>query len=92
MVLYDLALLGALVANPSGTFASDVFPYAVLANPADAFRLFNLAALGASELVGGMAGVAETLPFPPVMALVSLAAFAGLMLSLSTMLIRRIMP
>lgn len=92
VVLYDLALLGALVANPSGTFASDIFPYAVLVNPADAFRLFNLAALGASELVGGMAGVAETLPFPPVMALVSLAAFAGLMLSLSTMLVRRIMP
>jgi len=92
VVLYDLALLGALVANPSGTFASDIFPYAVLINPADAFRLFNLAALGASELVGGMAGVADTLPFPPVLALVSLAAFAGLMLSLSAVLIRRIMP
>ncbi|MBO6512084.1 MAG: ABC transporter permease subunit, partial [Roseibium sp.] len=57
VVLYDLALLGALVANPSGVFASSVFPYAVLLNPADAFRLFNLTALGASELVGGMAGV-----------------------------------
>lgn len=92
VVLYDLALLGALVANPSGVFASKVFPYAVLLNPADAFRLFNLSALGASDLVGGMAGVAETLPFDPVLALVSLLVFAGMALGLSTLLIRRITP
>ncbi|WP_298983051.1 ABC transporter permease subunit [uncultured Roseibium sp.] len=92
VVLYDLALLGALVANPGGTFASDLFPYAVLLNPADAFRLFNLAALGASELVGGMAGVSDSLPFDPAFALVSLTVFAALALSLSALLIRRITP
>jgi len=92
VVLYDLALLGALVANPSGVFASEIFPYAVLANPADAFRLFNLAALGASDLVGGMAGVAETLPFDPSLALVSLASFAGMALAGSALLFRRITP
>ncbi|MBO6754986.1 MAG: ABC transporter permease subunit [Roseibium sp.] len=92
VVLYDLALLGALVANPSGVFAAQVFPYAVLINPADAFRLFNLAALGANDLVGGMAGVAETLPFDPALALASLAIFAGLALTVSAVLIRRITP
>jgi Cu-processing system permease protein len=92
VVLYDLALLGALVANPSGIFASGVFPYAVLVNPADAFRLFNLAALGASDLVGGMAGVADTLPFDPALALVSLICFAGIALTGSALLIRRITP
>ncbi|NKX67969.1 ABC transporter permease subunit (plasmid) [Labrenzia sp. 5N] len=92
VVLYDLALLGALVANPSGVFASDVFPYAILLNPADAFRLFNLAALGASDLVGGMAGVADTLPFDPLLALGSLAAFAGLTMAGSALLIKRIAP
>lgn len=92
VVLYDLALLGALVANPSGVFASDVFPYAILLNPADAFRLFNLAALGASDLVGGMAGVADTLPFDPLLALGSLAAFAGLAMAGSALLIKRIAP
>lgn len=92
VVLYDLALLGALVANPSGVFASEIFPYAVLVNPADAFRLFNLAALGASDLVGGMAGVAETLPFDPSMALLSLATFAGIALAGSALLFRRITP
>lgn len=92
VVLYDLALLGALVANPSGVFASEVFPYAILLNPADAFRLFNLAALGASDLVGGMAGVADTLPFDPLLALGSLAAFAGLAMAGSALLIKRIAP
>jgi Cu-processing system permease protein len=92
VVLYDLALLGALVANPSGVFASSVFPYAVLLNPADAFRLFNLAALGASELVGGTAGVSETLPFDPRFALLSLVAFVAVALTASAMLIRRITP
>lgn len=92
VVLYDLALLGALVANPSGVFASEVFPYAVLLNPADAFRLFNLAALGASDLVGGMAGVSEALPFDPALALASLAAFAAAALTGSALLIRRIAP
>ncbi|WP_029066310.1 ABC transporter permease subunit [Labrenzia sp. DG1229] len=92
VVLYDLALLGALVANPSGIFASHVFPYAVLLNPADAFRLFNLAALGASDLVGGMAGVSEALPFDPVLALASLVMFAGIALTASAFLIRRITP
>lgn len=92
VVLYDLALLGALVANPSGIFASQVFPYAVLLNPADAFRLFNLSALGASDLVGGMAGVSEALPFDPVLALASLVLFAGMALTASAFLIRRITP
>ncbi|MET1415382.1 ABC transporter permease subunit [Roseibium sp. HPY-6] len=92
VVLYDLALLGALVANPSGFFASQVFPYAILLNPADAFRLFNLAALGASDLVGGMSGVSETLPFDPALALISLLAFAAFVLTASAILIRRIKP
>ena len=92
VVLYDLALLGALVANPGGFFAARVFPLAILFNPADAFRLFNLAALGASDLVGGMAGVADTLPFPPEAALASIVGFTALALTLAVTLVRRITP
>ncbi len=44
VVLYDLGLLAAVVADDGGVFTTDVFPLALLANPADAFRLFNLAA------------------------------------------------
>ncbi|WP_417689424.1 ABC transporter permease [Roseibium sp.] len=92
VVLYDLALLGLLIANPEGSFATSVFPYAILFNPADAFRLFNLAALGASNLVGGMAGVAESLPFPAIGGLVSIGMFTALTLALALLRIRRITP
>lgn len=92
VVLYDLALLGLLVTDTGGTFAAHVFPYAMVLNPADAFRLFNLASLGASSLVGGMAGVAESLPFPPVAALASIAGVTLLALGLALVRIRRITP
>ncbi|PTW60544.1 Cu-processing system permease protein [Breoghania corrubedonensis] len=92
VVLYDLALLGILVADTSNTFAGMVLPWAILANPADAFRLFNLAALGASDLVGGMAGISDTLPFPPEAALLSLLVFAAVMLTLATAIVRRLTP
>lgn len=92
VVLYDLALLGALVANPAGAFAQDVFPYAILLNPADAFRLFNLAALGASGLVGGTAGISDSLPFSPMLALLTLPAFSLVCLAFAGLLVRRITP
>ncbi len=92
VVLYDLALLGLLVTDPGGIFASKIFPFAILFNPADAFRLFNLAALGASNLVGGMAGVSENLPFPAYFGLFSIAGFTTLALILALFRIRRITP
>ena len=44
VVLYDLGLLAAVIADNGGAFTRLVFPLALLANPADAFRLYNLAA------------------------------------------------
>ena len=92
VVLYDLALLGVLVADPGGVFAAKVFPFAVLLNPADAFRLFNLTALGASDLVGGMAGVSDALPFDPRLALLSLTVFSAAALTVAVLLVRRMTP
>ena len=43
VVLYDLGLLGALVADAGGWFTESVFPWAMIANPADAFRIWNVA-------------------------------------------------
>lgn len=92
IVLYDLALLGALVTDSDGFFASSVFPYALLANPADAFRLFNLSALDANAMVGGMAGVADSLPFPPIAALLSILVFVGVAMSGAILLLKRVSP
>jgi len=54
VVLYDLGLLGALVADDGGTFTKDVFPWLLVANPADAFRLINMPAVSVSELASGI--------------------------------------
>src|SRR5690606_27537797 len=44
VVLYDLALLALIVSDGGGAFTTQVLPVALLANPADAFRIFNLSA------------------------------------------------
>ena len=62
IVLYDLGLLAAIVADDGGAFTTQVFPYALLANPADAFRLYNLAASEATAAAAGVAGAASTIP------------------------------
>lgn len=62
VVLFDLGLLGAVVLDDGGTFTSTFFPWVMVANPADAFRLWNIAASDGVALATGMAGVAGTLP------------------------------
>jgi Cu-processing system permease protein len=62
VVLYDLALLAAVVADNGGTFTTQVFPLTLLANPADAFRLYNLAASQATAAAAGVAAAAQAVP------------------------------
>lgn len=62
VVLYDLGLLAAVVADNGGWFTTRAFPVALLANPADAFRLFNLYASGAVSASAGVGGAAGAIP------------------------------
>lgn len=62
IVLWDLGLLAAVVANGDGLFATQVFPGLLIANPADAFRLFNLSASQATAAAAGVGGAADTIP------------------------------
>ena len=66
VVLYDLGLLAAVVADNGGWFTTSVFPFALLANPADAFRLFNLAASEATAAAAGVAGADAALLTSPL--------------------------
>lgn len=75
VALYDLALLGALVADAGGGFSKTVFPWLLVANPADAFRLYNLSALDLGGFATGLSGDGRALPFPPSTALLSLAVW-----------------
>jgi Cu-processing system permease protein len=92
VVLYDLGLLGALVADAGGFFSRTLFPYLLVANPADAFRLYNIAALDAGAVSTGLSGVTDSLPFPAEIGLLSLALWLCAALGLAILVFRRLEP
>ena len=92
VVLYDLVLLAGLMGDDGGFFTKVLFPYLVIANPGDAFRIFNLAALEAAAPVSGLDGLASTLPFPPIYAALTLFCWLGAMLLAGVLFVRTLKP
>lgn len=92
VVLYDLALLGALVVDKDGLFSREIFPWLLAANPADAFRLFNLAALNLDGFATGLSGAGAALPYPASFALVSLLAWIVIAFTCAYLVFRRLKP
>jgi Cu-processing system permease protein len=90
IVLYDLGLLAAIVADNGGTFTTRVFPLALLVNPADAFRLYNLAASQATLAAAGVAGAANTIPLWASLTSILLWPIAAL--ALATLAFRKVTP
>lgn len=90
VVLYDLGLLAAVVADNGGWFTLNAFPLALLANPADAFRLYNLAASEATAAAAGVAGASATIP--PWQSLASVLLWPMLALALAVLGFRRVTP
>lgn len=90
VVLYDLGLLAAVVADGGGWFTTRVFPVALLANPADAFRLFNLSASSATAAAAGVGGAAGTIPLWASLASVLVWPLAAL--GLATLAFRKVTP
>jgi Cu-processing system permease protein len=64
VVVYDLALMGTLVASKGG-IGADLFPGLLLLNPADAYRLFNLTAFENVRKISGMSGLSAAAHFAP---------------------------
>ena len=89
-MLYDLGLLGALVYDSGGTFTQQVFPWLLAANPADAFRLFNLAGSDQLALATGLTGAAAAMP--DWAASVSLITWPVVALLLARLALRRTEP
>ncbi|WP_386628632.1 ABC transporter permease [Sulfitobacter geojensis] len=90
VVLYDLALLAAVVADDGGTFTTQVFPAALVANPADAFRLFNLTASQATVAKSGIGGAAASIAL--WQSLLSILAWPIVALGLATLAFRKVEP
>lgn len=83
VVLYDIALLGLLVVDQGRTISAGILNALLLANPADIYRMFNLAGSANVSLLSGMAGLAETITLGPLVLVAALVAWALLPLGLA---------
>jgi len=90
VVLYDLALLAAVVADNGGSFTTQIFPLTLLANPADAFRLYNLAASQATAVAAGVSAAANAVPV--WQSLVSILVWPLLAGGLALFLFKKVVP
>jgi Cu-processing system permease protein len=75
VLVYDLGLLGALVAAGENEGLKAAFPALLLANPADSYRLLNLTGLEGVEMLAGMGGIAKNLQFSVAVPLLVLTAW-----------------
>lgn len=93
VVLYDLALLGGLLASKDGFFAREVFPWLLVFNPADAFRLYNMSAIDAAAVGSNLGGgVRSSLPLSGLATMLSPFAWIVIALGLSTFILKRVRP
>ncbi|MBU2487565.1 MAG: ABC transporter permease [Alphaproteobacteria bacterium] len=92
VVLYDLALLGGLLASQDGFFARSVFPWLLVFNPADAFRLYNMSAIDALAVGSNLGGAGSALPLSGLATMFSPVAWTAVALGLSTFILKRVRP
>lgn len=88
VLLYDLILLGVLAATQGRGLAA-WFPWVLLANPADVFRLLNLSGVAEIRQFSGLAGLAGDQLVSPAVLAVALAAWVVLPLVLAGWIFRR---
>ncbi|NIV74095.1 MAG: ABC transporter permease subunit, partial [Gammaproteobacteria bacterium] len=59
VVLYDIGLLGLLLADTDQRISPGLFSGLMLVNPTDAYRIFNLMGSDGASMVAGLAGLAD---------------------------------
>ena len=89
VLIYDMALLGALVADQGRHITAGLFNHLLLLDPADIYRLFNLSGFSKVGVFSGMAGLAEQAQFGRATLLAALAAWIVAPLTLAAFLFRR---
>ena len=83
VVIFDMALLGVLVADSEQTITAPVVEGILLLNPADIYRLLNLTGYENTAMYAGMAGLSEqiSLTVPVLLAAQVLWVFVPLVLA-----------
>ena len=86
VILFDTALLGLLVA---AELPGSVVSFALLLNPADAYRLLNLAGFEEVRFLSGMADLSATVGFGLPVVIACLVAWLLVPLALATLFFQR---
>jgi Cu-processing system permease protein len=89
VLIYDMALLGALVVDQGATLSGGVLNGLLLLNPTDAYRLFNLAGSANVGAFSGMAGVANSAVLSPATLIGALAIWTLVPLGLAALAFSR---
>jgi Cu-processing system permease protein len=88
-LLYDMALLGALVADQGRTVTANVLNVLLLLNPTDAYRLLNLTYSSDVSTFAGVVGLGARAGLSPGLLLGALAAWMAAPLAATTALFAR---
>lgn len=83
VVLFDMALLGALVVDQGRTISSAVLSALLLFNPTDVYRLFNLAGAENISVLSNMSGIVESARRSPLVLLATLLVWVVVPLALA---------
>lgn len=89
VLIYDMALLGVLVADRGRILGAAAVNWLLLFNPADAYRMLNLGATPGARLFSGMAGLAGDLLLPPAAMAGALALWVAIPLGTAMLLFQR---
>lgn len=89
VIIYDMALLGILVADQGRFLTAGRLSWALLLNPADAYRLANLTGFSNVAMFSGMAGASAQAHFGLSLLIGALAAWTILPLGIAAAIFSR---
>jgi Cu-processing system permease protein len=89
VLLYDMGLLAALVADRNRLLSPALVDALLLINPADAFRLFNLTSFDQVSQFAGLSGLAGQVHLGPLAPLAALGVWVAAPLALASLLLSR---
>ncbi len=75
VVLYDLLLLGIIVADEAHNLNQQLFSFMLLASPTDVYRILNLIGTDAIKMVSGMTSITETMKLSKSVLLILMAGW-----------------
>lgn len=88
VLIYDMALLGALVVDQGRNVSGGLLDALLLLNPTDVYRLLNLGS-GSAGLLSGMGGIAQSSALTPAILVLALAGWTIIPLTIATVVFSR---